>query len=139
MAQMCYDTKRYGAAARFWVDALTADSTLANDQKAEHRYNAACAAALAGSAQGKDDLPTDDAAMAKLRLQALAWLRADFALRATQLKKGTVEAQQEVQRVVSHWTEDSDLAGVRDQGAWPSSPKLNSRLGVRSGMMSTRC
>ena len=43
-----------------------------------HRYNAACAAALAASGQGKDDPPPDDAAKAKLRQQARDWLKAEL-------------------------------------------------------------
>ena len=33
-AQMCYDTKRYAAAARFWAEALEADPKLGDDRQA---------------------------------------------------------------------------------------------------------
>ena len=52
IAQMCYDTKRHAAAARFWAEALAADPKLGDDRQAGHRYNAACAAALAGCRPG---------------------------------------------------------------------------------------
>ena len=78
LAQMCYDTKRYAAAARFWAEALQADPKLGDDRETQHRYNAACAAALAAAGQGKDDPPPDAAAKAKLRGQALDWLKADL-------------------------------------------------------------
>ena len=52
LAQMCYDTKRHAAAARFWAEALAADPKLGDDRQAGHRYNAACAAALAGCRPG---------------------------------------------------------------------------------------
>src|SRR5262249_29641769 len=55
LAQMCYDTKRHAAAARFWADALAADPKLGDDRAAGHRYNAACSAALAASGAGVDD------------------------------------------------------------------------------------
>ena len=64
---MAYDTKRYAAAARLWAEALEADPTLADDRRAQHRYNAACAAALAAAGQGEDDPKPDDAARAALR------------------------------------------------------------------------
>ena len=49
---MCYDTKHHAAAARFWAEALAADPKLGDDRQAGHRYNAACAAALAGCRAG---------------------------------------------------------------------------------------
>ena len=52
-AQMCYDTKRHAAAARLWAEALAADPKLGDDRQARHRYNAACAAALAGCRAGE--------------------------------------------------------------------------------------
>ena len=68
LAQMCYDTKRYAAAARFWAEALDADPTLGDDRQAVHRYDAACAAALAAAGQGKDEPPPDDSAKARLQV-----------------------------------------------------------------------
>ena len=53
LAQMCYDTKRHAAAARFWAEALHADPKLGDDRRNGHRYNAACAAALAAAGTGE--------------------------------------------------------------------------------------
>src|SRR5262249_10856460 len=74
----------YVASTRFYREAFDADATYANNLAAGHRYNAACAAALAGSARGNDvgDLATEECA--RLRVQALAWLRADLADRQKQ-------------------------------------------------------
>ena len=57
------------AAARLWGEALEADPKLAEDRQAQHRYNAACAAALAAAADrprrgGREPAP-DDAARAE--------------------------------------------------------------------------
>ena len=52
-AQMAYDAKRHAAAARLWSEALAADPKLGDDREAQHRYNAACAAALAGCRPGE--------------------------------------------------------------------------------------
>src|SRR5262249_31608306 len=57
---------------------LQADPKLGDDRQAQHRYHAARAAALAASGQGKDMPSLDDAARAKLRRQALDWLKAEL-------------------------------------------------------------
>ena len=54
-AQLCYDKKLHSASARLWSEAFQAQPKLAEDMQADNRYNAACAAALAGSGHGKDD------------------------------------------------------------------------------------
>ena len=51
-AHLCYEKKRYVAAARFFSQDLIADPKSADDLEWSHRYRAACAAALAGSAGG---------------------------------------------------------------------------------------
>ncbi len=68
---------RYVAAVRFYEEAFAARPELAGDVQSGNRYNAACAAALAGCGQG-DDAPAADADRARLRAQALGWLRADL-------------------------------------------------------------
>jgi len=62
MAQRAYDKALYKTAANLWSDSLEANSKLADDRQAQHRYNAACAAVLAGCNNGKKDdgPPTDD-------------------------------------------------------------------------------
>ena len=62
LAWRAQSTGRYSAAARLWAEALEADPKLADSRQAQHRYNAACAAALAGSGRGKDDPAPDEAA-----------------------------------------------------------------------------
>ena len=80
LAQRAYVTKRYAIAARLWDEALKHDPKLTEDRRAQHRYNAACAAALAAAGTCKDDPEPDDAARAKLRGQALGWLQAELAI-----------------------------------------------------------
>src|SRR5262249_42866071 len=54
LAILC-SVKRFNrAGARLYQEAFVAKSALMNDLESQHRYNAACAAALAGSGQGKD-------------------------------------------------------------------------------------
>ena len=53
LAQRAYDKALHATAARLWAEALAADPKLGDDRQAQHRYNAACAAALAGCGQGQ--------------------------------------------------------------------------------------
>jgi eukaryotic-like serine/threonine-protein kinase len=119
LAQVCYDHKLHGASARFFTEAFQAQPKLADDMQAQNRYNAACAAALAGCGQGKDGLPPDESARAGLRGRALDWLQADLALRRKQLDTDPAAAR----RALDHWTHDPDLAGVRDADALARLPE----------------
>ena len=123
LAQMCADTKRHAAAVRFWAEALAAEPKLGDDRQAQHRYNAACAVALAGSGQGKDDPPPDDARKAKLRSQALGWLKAELAAWTKMLDDGDAQSRAQVVQTLQHWKVDTDLAGVRDAEALAKLPE----------------
>jgi serine/threonine-protein kinase len=113
-ARLCRQTRCYAAATRLYKDALTANPRLADNLGAGHRYNAARAAALAAAGQGTDAAQLDDPERARLRQQALGWLRADLALWA---KRAVGEGAQRavVQKGLRHWQQDSDLASVRGQ------------------------
>jgi eukaryotic-like serine/threonine-protein kinase len=65
------------AAVRVFEDAFAAKPTLAINLGAFHRYNAACAAALAGCGQGKDADKLAGMERGRLRGQAVDWLLAD--------------------------------------------------------------
>src|SRR5262249_12828209 len=79
LANRAYHKALYAASAGLFAEALQAQPALAVDLRQGHRYNAACASALAGTGRGKDAPPPDDAAKSGLRKQALAWLKADLA------------------------------------------------------------
>src|SRR5262249_30096661 len=76
LAGLCSLKRLHRAAARFYEGAFAADPQPLDDLGAAHRYNAACAAALAGCGQGKDADKFDGKERARLRRQALDWLRA---------------------------------------------------------------
>jgi hypothetical protein len=122
LAQRAYDTRRYALAARLWAEALDADPKLASDRRFQHPYNAACAAALAASGQGKDEPPPDDAAKARLRQQALGWLRGELSAWEPYFGQVPPQARAFVAQTLKHWQEDSDLAGVRDADALAKLP-----------------
>jgi serine/threonine-protein kinase len=114
-ADLCYQPflKRYAAAARFWTDAFTADAKLADDWKAARRYNAACCGALAGCGQGNDAARQGDKEKARLRQQALDWLKTDLAHWTSLAQSSKADDRTLVRQTLRHWQEDSDLAGVR--------------------------
>jgi len=88
-----------------------------------NRYNPACAAALAGSGQGKDDPPLDEPTKARWRRQAIGWLKADLAAWSKVLEKGPPAARQSVSQTLQHWKADADLAGLRDAAALAKLPE----------------
>jgi serine/threonine-protein kinase len=123
LARRAYDTKRHAFAARLWAEALEADTKLAADRRSQHRYNAACAAALAASGQGIDDPPPDDAAKPKLRAQALGWLRSELAAWSKLVETGPPQARAFVAQTLEHWQKDADLTGVRGPDALGKLPE----------------
>jgi serine/threonine-protein kinase len=122
LVAVCKARKLHHAATRLYADAFAADPKLPDDLKTGHRYNAACHAALAAAGQGEDAGKLDDKERARLRKKALDWLRADLALRTKQLESGNPADRAEVQRVLKHWHQDSDLADLRDADALTKLP-----------------
>jgi tetratricopeptide (TPR) repeat protein len=78
-ARVCRYKGLTAASARFYAEAFAADPRLAADAESANRYRAACAAVLAGSGQGEDADQLEVKERARLRQQALDWLRTDLA------------------------------------------------------------
>jgi serine/threonine-protein kinase len=112
-AVLCRLRKYYAAAARLAAEAFDESPPLAEDLRAQRRYNAACAAALAGRGVGGDAAVLDAPARARLRRQAVAWLRADLGAWAEAVDRGPRD-RAAARRALTHWRTDPDLAGVRD-------------------------
>ncbi len=124
-AQLCQMSckKQFAAAARFYAEAFASQPALAEDLSAASRYNAACAAALAGGGQGQDAAGFDEKERVRLRTQALAWLNADLlawrrALEKEPTKSGPIVAQQ-----LQHCLQDPDFNGVRGADALAKLPE----------------
>ncbi len=115
--------QRYAAATRLCAEAFAQRPKLAENLKADHRYDAACTAALAGCGQGKDAAGLDETGKARLRRQALDWLKADLALYTRQ----DAEEADFVQRRLRSWRQDPDLAGVRAAAALARLPEAERR------------
>ena len=122
LALICQQFKRLNAAAaRFYAGAFAIDPKLADDMKQQRRYNAACAAALAGCGKGKDVDKLNDPEKAKLRSQAIEWLKADLAHWTKLAGSANARERVVVTQTLTHWQQDADLAGVRgeDVAKWP--------------------
>jgi serine/threonine-protein kinase len=122
LAGVCRAKRLHRAAAGLYAAAFAAEPKLADDLKGGHRYNAACIASLAASRQGEDAGKLDDKERTRLRKQALDWLKADLALRARQVETGKPADRAEMRRVLLHWQQDLDLAGLRDKDALAKLP-----------------
>jgi hypothetical protein len=105
--------KHYVASFRFFTEAFANDATLADDMLQQHRYNAACAAALAGCGQGNDADKLDDTERERLRRQAVAWLRTDLAYWTEHVDSD----RPRVNSTLRWWQQDPDLIGIRDKDA----------------------
>ena len=123
LAQRAYDTRRFALAARLWGEALESDPKLGDDHQAQHRYNAACAAALAASGQDKDKPEPDNGTCEKLRAQALGWLEAERATWSTLLESANPQQRAAIGEVLQHWQVDGDLKSVRDPDALTELPE----------------
>jgi serine/threonine-protein kinase len=123
-AQLCQQYKKLPrAAARFYADAFAAEPKLAADLNARHRYHAARSAALASTGQGEDAVKLAHEERARLRQQALDWLRADLAAWSKKAGEGTLQNRQDVARVLQYWQKNPDLASLRDKAALDKLPE----------------
>src|SRR5262249_24648125 len=117
-AQVCQRYKRlHAAAAQFYADAFATDATLTADLPLQHRYNAACSAALAAAGQSEDAKHLPDKAVGMLRRQALGWLRDDLALYAKLAEREDPAAKQMVRERMRHWQQGTHLASLRRAAA----------------------
>jgi serine/threonine protein kinase/tetratricopeptide (TPR) repeat protein len=131
-AELCQlHRQRYAAAVKFFEQAFDVERKLAEDLRAGHRYNAACAAALAGSGQGKDADKLNAKERARLRAKALDWLRADLDAWGRLLNKQPDMARPVVVEQMRHWQADTDFSGVRGPQALSQLPEAERKLWQR--------
>jgi hypothetical protein len=105
--------QNYAVATCFYSDAFAGEPRLADDLDAQHRYNAACAAALAAAGLGKDAGKLDAKERGILRQKALAWLRADLKAYRQRLEKSADRSGPMIAQRMRQWLQATDLAGVR--------------------------
>jgi hypothetical protein len=120
LASLCQTPckRLHATAVRFAADAFTADPKLADDLQQQHRYTAACSAALAAAEQADDARVLPDRVVLKLRTQAYRWLRADLGLYTRMAGHADPMARSVSPRQrLLHRRGDTDLASVRDKPA----------------------
>jgi tetratricopeptide (TPR) repeat protein len=122
LARFCRKYHKHHAAARLYAAAFAAVAASAENQAPPDRYHAACSAARAAAGQGRDAGKFDDQEKARLRKQALDWLRADLALRTKQLESSQPAERTGAQNTMRQWQKDSDLSGLRDKDALAKLP-----------------
>jgi hypothetical protein len=113
----------FHASARDYAEAFAETPKLAEELLAEHRYNAACVAALAGCGEGRDAEKLDDRERARLRRQSQQWLRAELAAWKRQFDKRPDQVRSLLARRLKHWLEDTDFTGVRGPEALARLPE----------------
>jgi tetratricopeptide (TPR) repeat protein len=111
-AELCWLQGHYSDAVHLTADALATDPKLANDLTNYYRYKAACHAASAGCQMGHGTAKLSEEARARMRAQALKWLRAD--LNECRDLARTRAHWSEAMNHLSWWHENDDLSGVRD-------------------------
>jgi serine/threonine-protein kinase len=122
LARLCKRYKHlFVAASRFYAGAFAAASR-PPDLDTGQRYDAACAAALAGCGQGKDADHLDASERARWRKQALDWLWADLVQWRKRLQAGKPQEQAAAVQTLADWQKDTDQAGVRDEQALAGLP-----------------
>jgi tetratricopeptide (TPR) repeat protein len=112
----------YTTAVRLYTEAFQTEPILAEDLSAGHRYYAACAAARAGTVQGKDNAKFTDTERTQMRYTALSWLQSDVSAKERQFAANGAAAEQSCQALL-HWQKDADLAAVRDPAALAKLPE----------------
>jgi Flp pilus assembly protein TadD len=123
LARWCHELKDLPAtAARLYAAAFADQPQWADDLREGHRYAAACAAARAGAGRGQDAGPLSEAERARLRGQALAWLRADLAAWGKAMGKPSPQTRTSVRQTLQAWRKEPKLAGLRDEAALTTLP-----------------
>jgi serine/threonine protein kinase/Flp pilus assembly protein TadD len=122
-AQLCMFKRYYSDGASLYSEAFRTDASLAVDPVANHVYNAACAAVLAGTGQENHARKLDAAEGRQWRLQALDWLYMGLGMRKQQLHAKASGALLEVLQEVHYWIHDPNLTAVHDVKALARLPE----------------
>jgi hypothetical protein len=105
-----------------YANAFAADPTLAEDARCCHRYNAACAAALAGAGVGDDAEKLSETEKAAWRKQSCKWLTSELESMAPRMQSAPTENRDPSIWLLKQWQINSYLAGLRDPNALEKLP-----------------
>jgi hypothetical protein len=122
MCQQRYK-KRYAASTRLYAYAFAAEGKLFPVLQLQYRDNAARSAILAAAGQGEDARLLPDKTVYMFRRWALGWLREQLTAYAKFAALNKPTATEAIQRELTHWRDDPDLASVRDPQALEHLPE----------------
>ncbi len=117
LAQLCYVRRHYATAADFYAKAIGASQKTADDCRAGHRFNAACAAALAGTGASDDAAGRTDAEKQSWRRQARDWLEKDLAHWTERVTVGGAAGRVDAGWYLTTWRQAGELSSLRDKPA----------------------
>jgi tetratricopeptide (TPR) repeat protein len=121
--RMCLQFKhRYVDAGNFFAVAFHGRPELANDLRTGNRFDAACAAALAGTVKGEGSAPLEETDRRIWREQARSWLEEDLALWTKLATSDRAADRVRTRAVLQHWKLERSLAGVRGKEALSKLP-----------------
>jgi eukaryotic-like serine/threonine-protein kinase len=123
--------RRPSAAASYYAAVLLAKPSLVDDLEVGNRFDAACAAALAGSGIGEDSAKLEVGRREVWRRQALDWLTAEYDAWAERHRLGKPGDRTVVAASVRSWQQNEYLAGVRDEQALVRLPSQERRTWQR--------
>jgi serine/threonine-protein kinase len=126
-AELCAMKELYVVATRLYANALALAPQLAEDVHADHRYKAACTAALVGCGHGADVVKLSNVERTRWHQQAREWLRAELRFWASRAESGQKADRDEVLRRFAHWWTDPDLAVLRDPNVLVKLPPAERR------------
>jgi tetratricopeptide (TPR) repeat protein len=113
----------YAAAVRLYERAMADVPENLASGSGEPRLRAACAAAQAGCGRGFDQPPPDDAGRAKLRAEALVWLKADLAAWSAVIATGKPAERDRALDALARLKSSPDLEEVRAQSHLSGLPR----------------
>jgi serine/threonine-protein kinase len=127
IAEWCLKYKRFTmAAARVYASVLSTQPPPA-DLITAHRFDAACAAALAGCGVGGDAATLDERRRVEVRKQALEWLTAEYDAWAERHRAARLGDRTLAARTLRTWSTCDELKEVRDEQALTKLPAEEER------------
>jgi eukaryotic-like serine/threonine-protein kinase len=120
LTQLAKSMKRWRTAARLFEIAFAGNPDLA---VGANRYNAACYAVLAAVEQGNETGTIDDKERARLRQQAVAWLRGNLTGMTKQAATAKPTERDQLDGTLRYWQRDPDLDGIRAKDAIAKLPQ----------------
>jgi tetratricopeptide (TPR) repeat protein/tRNA A-37 threonylcarbamoyl transferase component Bud32 len=114
-AQVCVFKRLNSDATRCYEQAFAAKAELLSDRQAQHRYEAARAAARAAFGQGDDADKLAEEARAQLRKQALRWMQDELLTWRKQSEGATARDRARARQALENWKREPDFANLRGE------------------------